>query len=315
MPIRCAIVALLFIASPLSAAPDQIAELHALRDLDGRVSDAGFRLAVANAALCVPAERLSGLSLHALDQYGADFRDAAKSAFGLGDHMAVLTVTTDGPAARAGLRPDDAILAIDGISTAASAAEKRGSYDRVEMFTDRLNAALSRGDVMLSVARRGQHVAITMSGVRGCGSRFQVVPAKKLNAAADGNYVQLSSSLVQYARDDDELAAILAHELAHNILRHRVRLDRAGVPGGLLRNFGNNARRVRATEEEADRLSVRLMINGGYDPDAAVRFWQRFGPEQGRGIFASATHPGWRKRVAILQAEIAALATVGSIGE
>ncbi|SMF62101.1 M48 family metalloprotease [Allosphingosinicella indica] len=301
-------VALLFIASPLSAAPDQIAELHALRDLDRRVSDAGFRLAVSNTALCVPGEQLSGLSLHALDQYGAGFREAAKTAFGLGEHMAVLTVTAGGPAALAGIRPDDAILEIDGVSTAAPAAGKSGSYDRVETFTDRLNEALSHGHVILTAARAGQRLVITMTGAKGCGSRFQVVPGKKLNAAADGSYVQLSSALVQYARGDDELAAILAHELAHNILGHRIRLDSAGVPSGLLRNFGKNARRVRATEEEADRLSVRLMINAGYDPGAAVRFWQRFGPEHGHGILASATHPGWRKRVAILQAEIQALA-------
>src|SRR3546814_17247433 len=67
----------------------------------------------------------------------------------------------------------------------------------------------------------------------------------------------LNQGLVDFSPDDAELAAAIAHELAHNILRHRARLDAAGVDRGLAKQFGRNARMFKQTEIEADRPSVR----------------------------------------------------------
>jgi predicted Zn-dependent protease len=61
---------------------------------------------------------------------------------------------------------------------------------------------------------------------------------------------------------------------------------------------------IRKTEEEADQLSVWLMVNAGYDPEAALRFWERYGRQYGLGIFTDATHHQWKTRVAMMQAEI-----------
>jgi predicted Zn-dependent protease len=78
------------------------------------------------------------------------------------------------------------------------------------------------------------------------------------------------------------------------------------VQRGLLANFGMNARRIRETEVEADRLSVWLMARAGYDPEAASRFWGRFG-RRGLNFLGSPTHPNWRLRVQSFEAEIAKL--------
>ena len=72
---------------------------------------------------------------------------------------------------------------------------------------------------------------------------------------------------------------------------------------GLLGNFGRNARLIRETELEADRLAPYLLDRAGYDPDAAVRFWRRFG-NRGFNIFGSPTHGGWRERRSAIEAEI-----------
>ena len=69
---------------------------------------------------------------------------------------------------------------------------------------------------------------------------------------------------------------------------------------GFLGNFGSNARRIRETEIEADRLSVYLMERAGYDPAAAVRFWSRFG-RRGLNFLGSPTHPNWRRRIAVVR--------------
>jgi predicted Zn-dependent protease len=91
-------------------------------------------------------------------------------------------------------------------------------------------------------------------------------------------------------QNDDELAAVLAHELAHNVLQHQ--------------SSANRKRSEREREVEADRLSLYLMDRAGFDPQASVAFWERFRPR--RGLF-SRSHPHWQKRVEILQQEIANL--------
>ena len=55
------------------------------------------------------------------------------------------------------------------------------------------------------------------------------------------------------------------------------------------------------------------MINAGYDPEAAIRFWTRYGKEHGKGIFSAATHYRWKKRVKLLAAEIARMKTVEAV--
>ena len=112
----------------------------------------------------------------------------------------------------------------------------------------------------------------------------------------------------ELTRDDDELAAILAHEIAHNLLRHPQRLAAAKVSRGILSAVTGGAAKIKQTEIEADRLSIWLMANAGYDPQGAIRFWTFYGKKFGKGIFSAPTHYRWKKRVALFEEEIAGLA-------
>ncbi len=293
-------------------APDQ--SLAAMRALDQRIAAIGHRLAVASRDLCRERQWLPGLALHDLSQYGAEYRAAASRAFGLGAGPAVLALAPDGPAARAGLRRDDVLLALDGRDLPRGPANDARTFERMEQILDALDAAFADGAAELSVLRGGQRLTLAVAGEQGCASRFQLIPSRRMNARADGRYVQLTTAIASYVTDDAELAAVLAHEFAHNILRHRVRLDEAQVERGFLRNFGRNARRIRETEVEADRLSVYLLDRAGYDPAAAVRFWSRFG-RRGLNFLGSATHPDWRSRIALFEAEIAAIRRARAAGE
>jgi predicted Zn-dependent protease len=109
--------------------------------------------------------------------------------------------------------------------------------------------------------------------------------------------VVVGRKLVEALPEDDLLAAALAHELAHNLLGHRARLDASG------RSWS----KVKATEREADRLSVWLLANAGYDPAAAVRFFERWGPKFDLGLLATPDHDGWKTRRATVAGEIANL--------
>src|SRR3546814_10090738 len=118
--------------------------------------------------------------------------------------------------------------------------------------------------------------------------------------------LQINSALLNLIGDDDELAALVAHELAHIVLRHPERLTAAHVSRGMFSIFGRNARLIRTTEIEADRLSVVLLANAGYDPMAAARLWRDHGKRLGDGgLLAGTTHLGLEDRIALVEREAA----------
>lgn len=277
------------------------ARLIALRALDARVATIGHRLATASRDLCAGQVWRAGIVVHDLAQYGGADRAAAQRLFGLGDGPAVLALAADGPAARAGLRPDDRLVALDGVAVSGFAPRPAPTFVGVEHAVGALERAFADGKADLTISRGDQPVTLHVIAERGCATRFQLVPGSGRSMEANGLYVSMTSAMVEFVPADDELAAAMAHELAHNVLEHRRRRNEAGVRGGLMANFGRNARVYRSQEVEADRLSVYLLDRAGFDIDAAARFWQRFGPA-GLGL-DSPTHPPWRSRVATLGEE------------
>ena len=288
-------------AAPM-AGPDQ--SLLAMRALDQKVATIGHRLAVGARDLCRARQNLPGFAVHDLSQYGAAFRPAAIRAFGLDAGPAVLALVAGAPADRSGLRLDDVLISLDGQALPHGDPGRDRTFDRMAQILDAIEAAFADGAAEVDVLRAGQHLHLHLGSEPGCATRFQLIPSGRLNAEADGRYVQVTTAIATYAADDAELAVVLAHEFAHNILGHRTRLDQAHVARGFFGNFGRNARNIRDTEVEADRFSIYLLDRAGYDPEAAVRFWSRFG-RHGLNFLGDPTHPNWRSRVALFEAEIA----------
>lgn len=119
------------------------------------------------------------------------------------------------------------------------------------------------------------------------------MPTKRVRASANGWDVTVTSGLLAFAREDDELAFVLAHEIAHNAWGHAALLAR---PGG--------KRLRRATELEADANALRLMRLAGYDVDRVLPFLHRLYDGPAGGLFASAGHLGRRERIRALQSQL-----------
>ena len=84
-------------------------------------------------------------------------------------------------------------------------------------------------------------------------------------AAGDG-YVVLTDGLVSFVRDESQLAAVLAHEMAHVLKGH---FCRTGRPGGRDYQVGTLVQHYDAeAEEEADIRAVELLRRAGFDPGA-----------------------------------------------
>lgn len=288
------------------------AELQAVRELavlDLKVARIGEQLA--RSGLC--SARLSGPGwvIQDLAQYTAPLRPAAREALGLGELPTVVGIVPGSTAERAGLRTGDQLESVAG---AAIPLGGKG-YARLQRLDEQVEQALSRGSMALQVRRGGARLAIEVPSAPGCASRFQLLPGPGLNAKADGRYVQVSGGLVEFVRTEDELALVIAHELAHNILGHRARLDAAGVSRGLFAGFGKNRGRIRETELEADRLALYLMARAGFDPSIAPAFWARFGRKLVPGFLSDGTHPGTSERVRRAEAEIARIRQQQAAGQ
>lgn len=157
--------------------------------------------------------------------------------------------------------------------------------------------------------------------------------------ALPGGRIGINTGMWTVARTQDELAAVLAHELAHVLSRHAaervsqqmaagVALEAAQAYSGsrsspehhrlLMGALGLGAQLgvmlpfSRMHETEADLLGQQLMAEAGFDPAAAVRLWQGMIAAGGGGRVPQllSTHPGPQNRIAALQARVEALQPV-----
>lgn len=273
-----------------------------LRQQDVRLAAVVDRLALAATPRCAERAGRTGLVLHALDQYAPASRPAVAAEFALGATAGVMAVVPGSPAAVAGVRPDDRLLAADGAAVARVTAGP-ATYATVAGTLDALDAATSDGAMTLRLERAGAAVTLALTTPPACRVRAVLTGDTRAQASTDGLYLKLSAGLLAElpatAEGDAELAAVVAHELAHVILGHPDAI-RAGTA------------RTRDTEAAADTLSIALMADSGVDPAAAPRFWRRFGPAHAP-LFGDASHGGWRERAARLDAAIARLPPPGAL--
>ncbi|MBL8652029.1 MAG: peptidase M48, Ste24p [Sphingopyxis sp.] len=282
----------------------------ALAALEARVAAIGFRLTTANAAWCPALQPQFGWIWGDPRLYREEDRPAALAAYRAGSSGApfLAAVAPGSPAALAGLTMGEPVYATGDVALPDPDGDAFARVDAVE----RRFAEGPATDTIAITARNDTTVRLTP--VAGCTSDFRVEARDRPAGGADGRVVRISAGLAQYASDDAELAAAVAHEVAHNILRHPQRLEAAGVDRGVLKQFGRNARLIRQTEVEADRLSIWLLGGAGYDPAAAVRFWQKFGRKKGPVLIQPGTHPRWQARVKVLEGEIAAMRAAAAAG-
>lgn len=252
------------------------ARLENLTRQDVRVAGVAWRLALANADLC-PVNRLrAGWTLQSASQYGRELRPLAENLYGLdGDLPGVLAAPAGSPAAEAGLQASDLILSVNGQPLRRGGAATE-SYDGLAANTALLDAALARGPAQLTVRRDGAERPVAVRPVLACAYATQVEVTGTLRGRSDGRHIFISDGMANLAADDDQLAFVLSHELAHAVLEHRTQPDVVGVRG--VSNWAISMRRglSLASEADADRMGLFLAARAGFDPGAALPFLDRY---------------------------------------
>jgi predicted Zn-dependent protease len=124
---------------------------------------------------------------------------------------------------------------------------------------------------------------------------FAVVKDEEVNAfSLPGGYVFVNEGLIRKTKSDDELASVIAHEIAHIAARHAVKRYETSLGAQLLqlasmaavreakaaRGLGvavQAARLAYARQDElaADRLAVRYLKAAGFEPRAILTFLDR----------------------------------------
>jgi hypothetical protein len=287
-----------------SSIPMQVAELKAQ---DVRLAATIFRLAVANRKLCGNVMPATGLVLHGRDQYSAAVRAAAGASLQFETAVAVEGIIPDSPAYHAGIRENDAIVAISGIPVQPIAAPT----DRTSAPRDQVEKLLASlpptQPIDIAYSRAGTQRSARILPLAACRVRSEVLSGSALAGQTDGAIAQFGDRVLN-GLDMQGLAALAAHELAHVVLEHRRKLEAMRVQNGLLGEFGSSRVARRQAEIDADRLSVHLLANAGMNPMLLLEFWLGPGRAIAPDLFRSRAYPSRKDRMAIIESEILARA-------
>jgi predicted Zn-dependent protease len=129
--------------------------------------------------------------------------------------------------------------------------------------------------------------------------------------------------MMSFVRSDEELALVLSHEYAHNVMGHVASqqvntiagslfglvLDVAAASqgfntGGGFQDMGGQVGMLTysaAFEAEADYVGLYIMQHAGYDTSRALEFWRRMGTLNPDSISEAGTHPSTPERFVAMQ--------------
>ena len=205
---------------------------------------------------------------------------------------------------------------------AFTAMEKEGPELRDPVVVDAIETI---------VERLGKHANAGRQGDAAFDFRVHVIQADVLNAfALPGGQIVVFTGLIAACDDPNELAGVIAHEMAHVTLRHGI--ERIGQSMGLalavnlvlgnvegiatagveLLRFATQNKYSREQEASADAEGVRMMHAAGLDPRGLSRFFARLKAEgQGRvpkALEWISTHPDHDARIAAVDQQVDGLA-------
>ncbi len=207
-----------------------------------------------------------------------------------------------------------------------------------QMSNQAWNQVLSEEPVSNDPAldQRAQRVAsriISGAGLQNQNWQVVVFDSDEQNAfALPGGQIGVYRGMMNLANTDDQLAAVIGHEVGHVVAGHAMeRYNQqmgtavgAQVVGAALGGQGfGSAEQIsqvfglgaqvgillpysRGNESEADLLGIDYMVRAGYDPRAAVTLWEKMAAQGGsRGPAFLSTHPDPRARAQEIEGYIA----------
>ncbi|GMR05465.1 MAG: hypothetical protein BMS9Abin25_0040 [Gammaproteobacteria bacterium] len=283
-----------------------------LREHD-RVMAVAYPLLKSAVPICdddaIPSIGLTPSNLYTLSK---DVRQVAVRLYDIDDQLQVMIVHPGSPADKAGLMRGDKLLSLNEqpVITGEDAAKKW--YEQLKKVLEVSNS------LTLTISRNGEQSQLTLNAEKVCGYSVAETYSDTVNAFADGKNIVLSAGMLRFAQNDNELALVISHEIAHNAMDH-MEAKRSNYTSGTLLDiaaalagvntggaFGRIAAGVysKGFESEADYVGLYIMALADVPIEDAPKFWRRMAathPESaGKGGFL-ASHPATSERFVALE--------------
>lgn len=232
--------------------------------------------------------------------------------YGIRDELTILFVLEGSPAQAAGLKAGDVVRAVNG----ASASGAKSMHELHEKLP-------ADAPIRYEVERAGTALAVAAQPERACRYRIIATRSQAVNALADGKGIVVTLGMVNFAADDGELALVIAHEMAHNLMRHiEAKKQNAGAGAFadlalLLLSRGQVSSRgafsqaaagaySQEFESEADYVGLYILANAGLAIDDAPLFWRRMAAAHPGSIRSNhaASHPSTAQRMVALESAV-----------
>lgn len=270
-----------------------------------RLHGVHWQLATNSTAMCPKLTRSAGLFTMTVPkgELAASF-----NRLGISNEPTVVAVVPNSAAEIAGVKPGDIAVSMWGVP----ASDLAGARERARVARD--------GEPMPVVVRRnGKDVTLTLQPVLACDYPAVVSDGTEINAYADGERIVVTRGMMAFARSDDELALVVAHEMAHNTMRHMDAKKTNAVAGlvgdlalavltrGAYSGTSISGAAAKAYsqefEAEADYVGLYMLANSGYSIQDAPKFWRRMATANPGSIKGShtASHPSTAYRMVALE--------------
>ena len=303
-----------------------------LRDQQ-RVDDVGYPLLEAALPLCGPGATTtrSGVRFANVHTFSKEYQPAAR-AMGFGDTLVVVGITRGSAAERTNLRIGDRIVSVGAtvVNPGRKAQQQAAdAFTRARNLEAPLSLMVRRGSLTLStsaatgstpmdVAGASEKTSVTIPADTVCNYTLTATKSDVLNAWADGRSVFVTTAMMRFAADDDELAIVLSHEISHNAMKHMDAKSRnAGIgalfgaildiaaasqgvntQGQFTKDLAEAGAQVFSQdfEREADYVGMYVLARAGRPYTSAADFWRRMGQETPGSIKFASSHPTTAER-------------------
>jgi hypothetical protein len=317
------------IAAPSLPPPISTAELarqEALRELlamQDRLYRVAAPLLLDNAPLCKRHSRnLLGFTAKNKYSFSGEYVDSAQSVLGLDEQLQIVGVMIGSGAANAGVKRGDKLVAVENtMLPQGQNAEHLAGQTLVSLLA-------KKTEITLQLNRQGNDLALKVPLTNACAFVVELGNTENVNAYADGHRVMVTRGMLNFAKSDDELAIILATEMAHNILGDVAKRHMTAAITAVIDNLtrihpeGNGADDAikpppADANNAADRLGLYMTARGGFKLDDAEPFWSRLASQYPAGAADSytASHPLTAYRLSMIAKTVAEIKARQAAGQ
>lgn len=280
--------------------------------LGEKLLNVAWPLLEANTPLCAPRNSWkTGIRVASLDLVERDWQQAYHQ-LGIREQLTVYMVAAGSNAAKAGIQRGDVVMAVNGKPVPSG---KKGFQEWEAMFS---GTKAPQGPLRLSLDSGTQTREVSLAPHHVCDMPVLLRIDDTLNAYADGKQVVVLTGMLR-TFDEQQLAAIIGHEMAHNAMGH---IDKkmgnamigsifdlafmmVGIDTGNM--FGGMTSQLYSVdfENEADYVGTYAMARAGYDISRAPDIWRTIAARYGgSGISHSSSHPATAERFLAIEQHV-----------